>query len=50
MMVGAVVTALIRPLLVFSSLEPFVGPLTIFYPSLIAMLSMIIWVVFFNRI
>ena len=49
MLVGAVLAALVRPLLLFSRLEPNVGPLTIFYPSLIAMLAMIVWVVFFHR-
>ena len=49
MLVGAVLTALARPLLLLSGLEPNVGPLTIFYPSLIAMLAMTVWVIFFNR-
>jgi hypothetical protein len=49
MLVGAVLAALVRPLLLLSRLEPNLGPLTIFYPSLIAMLAMIVWVIFFNR-
>jgi YtcA family len=49
MIVGAVIAALIRPLLVIARLESNVGPLTIFYPSLIAMLAMIVWVLFFDR-
>jgi hypothetical protein len=49
MLVGAVLAPLMRPLLLLSRLEPNVGPLTIFYPSLIAMLAMIVWVIFFNR-
>jgi YtcA-like protein len=49
MLVGAVLAALVRPLLLLSRLEPNVGPLTVFYPSLIAMLAMIVWVIFFNR-
>ena len=49
MLVGAVLTALARPLLLLSRLEPHLGPLTIFYPSLIAMLAMVVWIVFFNR-
>jgi hypothetical protein len=40
---------LLRPLFLLPRLELHVGPLTIFYPSLIAMLSMIAWIVFFNR-
>ena len=49
MLVGAVLAALVRPLLLLSRLEPHVGPLTLFYPSLIAMLAMMVWVIFFNR-
>ena len=43
MIVGAILAAIVRPLLVLVGLEP------IFYPSLIAMLAMIVWVTFFNR-
>jgi hypothetical protein len=50
LMVGAILAALIRPLLVLARLERHLGPLVIFYPSLIAMLAMIVWVVFFNRV
>jgi uncharacterized membrane protein YkvI len=50
MMVGAILAALVRPLLVLARLEPFLGLLTIFYPSLIAMFAMIVWVIFFNRV
>jgi hypothetical protein len=49
MIVGAILVALVRPLLAIAHLEPHVGPLTIFYPSLIAMFAMIVWVLFFNR-
>ena len=48
--VGAVLAALVRPFMVLARLEPSVGPLTIFYPSLIAMFAMIVWVIFFNRV
>jgi hypothetical protein len=47
---GAILAAIVRPLLVVTRLERHLGPLTIFYPSLIAMFAMIIWVLFFNRI
>ena len=47
--VGAILTALARPLMVLARLEPHVGPLTIFYPCVIAMFAMIVWVIFFNR-
>jgi len=49
LLVGAILTAALRPLLLLSRLELYVGPLTVFYPSLIAMLSMVVWVMFFNR-
>jgi hypothetical protein len=49
LLVGALLAALVRPLLLLARLEPNLGPLTIFYPSLIAMLAMIVWVIFFNR-
>jgi hypothetical protein len=50
MIVGAILAAIVRPLVVLLRLEPHLGPLTIFYPSLIAMLAMIVWVIFFNRV
>ena len=50
MIVGAILAAIVRPLLVRARLEPYLGPLTIFYPSLIAMFAMIVWVIFFNRV
>jgi hypothetical protein len=50
MLVGAIMAAIVRPLMVLVRLEPYLGPLTIFYPSLIAMFAMIVWVIFFNRV
>ena len=50
LIVGAILVAIVRPLLALARLEPCLGPLTIFYPSLIAMLAMIVWVIFFNRV
>ena len=50
MMVGAMLAAIVRPLLVLARLESHLGPLTVFYPSLIAMFAMIVWVIFFNRV
>ena len=50
LIVGAIIALLARPLLVITRLESHLGPLTIFYPSLIAMFAMIVWVLFFNRI
>jgi len=49
MIVGAILAGMARPLLVIARIEPHVGPPTIFYPSLIAMFAMIVWVLFFNR-
>jgi hypothetical protein len=50
LIVGAIIALLARPLLVVTRLESHLGPLTIFYPSLIAMFAMIVLVLFFNRI
>lgn len=50
LIVGAILAAIVRPLLELARLEPYVGPLTIFYSSLIAMFAMIVWVIFFNRV
>jgi len=50
MIVGAILAAIVRPILVLARLEPYLSPLTIFYPSLIAMFAMIVWVIFFNRV
>jgi YtcA family len=50
MLVGAILAAIVRQLLLLARLEPYLGPLTIFYPSLIAMFAMIVWVIFFNRV
>ena len=47
--VGAIIAAIVRPLLIVSRLEPGLGPLPIFYSSLIAMFAMTIWLIFFNR-
>jgi hypothetical protein len=49
MLAGAILAAIVRPLLVVARLEPYIGPLMLFYPGLIAMLAMIAWLVFFNR-
>src|SRR5260370_20609564 len=41
MIVGAILATIVRPLFVLARLESYLGPLTIFYPSLIAMFGMI---------
>jgi hypothetical protein len=48
--VGAILSMIARPFLVMARVEPYLGPLTIFYPSLIAMFAMIVWAIFFNRV
>jgi hypothetical protein len=48
--IGAILAALIRPLIAMARLEPYLGPLAMFYSSLVAMFAMIIWVIFFNRV
>jgi len=50
MIVGAILVAIVRPLLIRARLEPYLGPLTIFYPSLIAMFAMSVWGIFCNRV
>ena len=50
MVVGAILAAILRPLLELARLEPYLGPLTIFYSNLIAMFAMIVRVIFFNRV
>jgi hypothetical protein len=50
MILGAIMVAITRPFLVMAGVEPYLGPLTIFYPSLIAVFAMIVWVMFFNRV
>jgi hypothetical protein len=47
---GAILAAIVRPLLLISRLEPHLGPLPIFYSSLIAMFAMMVWTIFFNRV
>ncbi len=50
MLLGAALTAVTRPLLIVTRLESYLGPLTIFYPALIAMFAMLAWILLFNRI
>ena len=49
LIVGAGCVAILRPVLILSRLESHVGPLIVFYPSLIALVAMVLWIVFFNR-
>lgn len=50
MLVGATIALIIRPLLVITRLELHVGPNALFYPALIAMFAMVMWLAFFNRV
>jgi YtcA family len=50
LLVGAGLAALCRPILVYSGLEPFLGPAPLIYSSLATMFALIVWIIFFNRI
>jgi hypothetical protein len=50
LIVGAILTAAIRPLFLVLRIEPYFGPPVLIYPCLIVTLAMIIWLIFFNRI
>ncbi|HEX4209876.1 MAG TPA: YtcA family lipoprotein [Candidatus Binataceae bacterium] len=46
---GAVVAALMRPLLIVAGFERYLRPLVIFYGSLIILFALSTWMIFFNR-
>jgi hypothetical protein len=46
--VGVVVAFLLRSLLLRFKMEPHVGPLAIFYPSVVLFFSCLLWLVFFR--
>jgi hypothetical protein len=48
MIVGVVLTVMLRPLFVRLGLEPFLGPLPLIYPSLAVLLTLAVWLVFFR--
>jgi hypothetical protein len=48
--VGALLATLCHPLLVAASLERELHPLPLFYAGLIAMFSLIGWLIFFSRV
>jgi len=50
MFMGAILAAILCLLLELARLEPYLGPLTIFYSNLIVMFAMIVWLIFFNRV
>ncbi|HKD66133.1 MAG TPA: YtcA family lipoprotein [Candidatus Binataceae bacterium] len=49
LLVGAVLAAIFRPLLVLARLDPYLGPAPIIYTSLAVMFALIVWIIFFNR-
>jgi len=48
--VGGVLTAVIRPLLIVAGIEPHMGPRPLVYTCLAILLGCSVWLVFFNRI
>jgi len=50
LLVGAGLAAICRPVLVYSGLEPYLGPAPLIYSSLAVMFALIVWIIFFNRI
>jgi hypothetical protein len=46
--IGVVVAFFLRSLLLRFKVEPHVGPLAIFYPSVVILFSCLIWLVFFR--
>jgi hypothetical protein len=47
---GAALTAAIRPVFAATEIEPYVGPLLIIYPCLAIALGCLVYLIFFNRI
>jgi YtcA family len=50
LLVGAAMAGILRLLLIFARLDPYLGPVPIIYTSLAVMLALIVWIIFFNRI
>ncbi|MBF6569924.1 MAG: hypothetical protein IVW54_13730 [Candidatus Binataceae bacterium] len=48
--VGAALTALIRPILDAVGIEPYLGPLPLIYPCLAVLIGCLVWLICFNRI
>ncbi|MGA2408887.1 MAG: YtcA family lipoprotein [Candidatus Binataceae bacterium] len=47
--IGAVLTAIVRPLLLFAGCERYLRPLIVFYSSMIVLVALVTWIAFFNR-
>ncbi|HEY2105933.1 MAG TPA: YtcA family lipoprotein [Candidatus Binataceae bacterium] len=50
LLVGAALAGVLRLLLIFARLDPYLGPPPVIYTSLALMLALIVWIIFFNRI
>jgi len=50
LIVGAMLTAVVRPVFVKLRLEPYLGPLLVVYLSLTVLLACATYLMFFNRI
>jgi hypothetical protein len=48
--VGAMLAALLRPVLATTRVEPYLGPLVLIYPCLAILLACLIYLIFFNRV
>jgi hypothetical protein len=47
---GGLLTAAIRPLILASGIEPYLGPRPLIYSCLAVLLGCTVWLIFFNRI
>jgi hypothetical protein len=47
---GIALTAAVRTLFVATRIEPYLGPLLVVYSCLAALLSCVVWLIFFNRV
>jgi hypothetical protein len=48
LLIAVILTFVIRHLLIRSKLESQIGPLVLFYPSLVLLLACLIWLIFFR--
>jgi hypothetical protein len=48
--VGAIITAVLQPLLTAAGIEPHLGPRTVIYPSLVILIGCAVYLILFNRI
>jgi len=50
LLAGAALAGIVRPVLIFARLDPYLGPAPVIYTSLAVMFALIVWIIFFNRI